>query len=125
MACPEGLDRIELRGLRAHAHHGVLASERSEGQEFVADVAIGLELQAAAISDDLAQTVDYGALATQLHEALTADPARLIEAVALRMLDVCLSYTRVRWASVTLHKPGAPISVAFDDVIVSMERSRA
>ena len=125
MACPDGLDRIELRGLRAHAHHGVFEWERAEGQEFIADVAIGLELQAAAVADDLAQTVDYGELATALHGVLAGDPARLLEAVAVRMLEVCLAHSRVVWASVTLHKPRAPIPVAFDDVTVTMERSRA
>jgi dihydroneopterin aldolase len=125
MTCPEGLDRIELRGLRAHAHHGVFDWERDEGQEFVADVVIGLQLQAAGVADDLAQTVDYGELATALHGVLAGESAQLLEAVAVRMLEVCLAHSRVLWASVTLHKPGAPIPVAFDDVIVTMERSRA
>lgn len=125
MACPEGLDRIDLVGLRAHAHHGVFDWERADGQEFVADVAIGLELQAAGTSDDLAETVDYGALASELHGVLAGDPAHLLEAVALRMLEVCLAHSTVQWASVTLHKPGAPIPVAFEDVAVTMERSRA
>lgn len=125
MGCPDGLDRIELRGLRAHAHHGVLDHERAEGQEFIADVVIGADLQGAGRSDDLADTVDYGELATSLHAELAGEPAQLIESVALRMLDLCLADARVQWASVTLHKPGAPIRVAFDDVAVTMERSRA
>lgn len=67
MSCPEHLDRIDLTGLRAHAHHGVFAHEREHGQEFIVDVSLGLELETAAKSDDLTDTVDYGALANEVH----------------------------------------------------------
>ena len=44
MSCPEGLDRIDLRGITAHGHHGVFDHERRDGQTFVADVSLGLDL---------------------------------------------------------------------------------
>lgn len=124
MTCPDGLDRIALRGLSAHATHGVLASERETGQLFTADVEVGLDLQAAGENDDLTATVDYSVLAEGLHEILAGDPFELIESVALHMVNLCLSHPTVRWASVTVHKPEAPISVPFDDVAVTIERSR-
>jgi dihydroneopterin aldolase len=48
----------------------------------------------------------------------------LIETLALRIVDVCLLSQSVRWVSVTVHKPAAPIAVPFDDVTVTIERSR-
>ena len=54
-------DRIRLTGLVARGHHGVFAHEKRDGQEFVVDLELGLDLSVAGASDDLAATVDYGA----------------------------------------------------------------
>jgi 7,8-dihydroneopterin aldolase/epimerase/oxygenase len=117
-------DRLCLRGLRAHAHHGVLEHERRDGQEFVVDVEIGLDTRAAASGDDLSATVHYGELAERLHAALVGEPVDLIETLAERLADVCLAEQPVAWVQVTVHKPDAPISVAFDDVSLTIHRSR-
>ena len=124
MTCPEGLDRIDLRGIAAHGHHGVFDHERRDGQTFVADVSLGVDLAQAAENDDLAATVDYGTITQGVHEIITGDPSDLIESIALRMVDLCLSHPLVRWASVTVHKPEAPIEVTIDDVSVTIERSK-
>jgi dihydroneopterin aldolase len=124
MAIPEGLDRIELTGLRGVGFHGVFDHERRDGQEFAVDVTLGLDLTAAGLSDDLADTVDYGTLADGLHAVLVGPPVDLIESLALRMVDLCLTDARVQWASVTVHKPNAPITPTFTDVAVTIERSR-
>jgi 7,8-dihydroneopterin aldolase/epimerase/oxygenase len=117
-------DRLTLRGLRAHAHHGVFASERRDGQEFVVDVELGIDTRAAAEGDDLSATVHYGELAERLHTALANDPVDLIETLAQRLADVCLAERPVSWVQVTVHKPDAPIRVAFDDVSLTILRSR-
>ena len=124
MGCPDGLDRIELTGLRGVGHHGVFDHERRDGQEFVVDVVLGLDLTDAGRTDDLARTVSYGTLADGLHAILTGEPMDLIESLALRMVDLCLADDRVRWAGVTVHKPSAPITPVFTDVAVTIERSR-
>jgi dihydroneopterin aldolase len=117
-------DRLTLRGLRAHAHHGVLPDERRDGQDFVVDVELGLNTRAAADRDDLSATVHYGELAERLHRALASDPVDLIETLAQRLADVCLAEPPVSWVQVTVHKPDAPIPVAFDDVSLTILRSR-
>lgn len=116
-------DRIVLTGLRALGHHGVLAAERRDGQEFVVDVEVGLDTRAAALSDDLSATVDYGALAQRLHDAIVSEPVDLIETLAQRLADVCLA-PPADWVKVTVHKPAAPIRVAFTDVSLTIHRSR-
>ena len=117
-------DRLALRGLRAHAHHGVLSHERRDGQEFVVDVELGLDTRSAAAGDDLSATVHYGELAARLHAALAGEPVDLIETLAQRLADVCLAERPVAWVQVTVHKPEAPIPVAFDDVSLTIHRSR-
>ncbi|MCW2768744.1 MAG: folB [Aeromicrobium sp.] len=124
MTIPDGLDRIDLRGIAAHGHHGVFDEEKRDGQTFIADVSLGLDLGPAAREHDLTKTVHYGILAQQIHDAIVADPVDLIETLALRMVDLCLAEEPVQWVSVTVHKPEAPIAVAFDDVAVTIERSK-
>jgi dihydroneopterin aldolase len=117
-------DRIELTGLRVHGHHGVFEHERRDGQDFVVDVALEVDTRAAAASDDLARTVDYGALAQALAEVVAGDAVDLLETLAERLARVCLGDERVAAATVTVHKPQAPIPLAFDDVAVTIRRTR-
>jgi dihydroneopterin aldolase len=117
-------DRLKLSGLRAYGHHGVLESERRAGQPFVIDVELGLDTRPAAGSDDLSLTVHYGELAERITAAVSTDPVDLIETLAQRLADVCLDEAPVRWVEVTVHKPHAPIKVAFHDVSLTIHRSR-
>ena len=115
-------DRIVLRGLRVRGHHGVLESERQQGQDFVVDVVLTLDLRRPAVSDDVADTVDYSDLAERLAAVIAGQPVDLIETLAQRLATVCLSWGIVERAEVTVHKPSAPIDVAFEDVSVTVVR---
>lgn len=117
-------DRIELRGLAVRGHHGVLDFERRDGQDFVVDVTAWLDLAAAAASDDLADTLDYGGLAHRAAEIVAGPPVDLIETVAGRIADAVLADARVHAVEVTVHKPHAPIPLEFADVAVVVHRTR-
>jgi dihydroneopterin aldolase len=117
-------DRIALRGLRVRGHHGVFEHERRDGQDFVLDLVLDVDLVKAGASDDLADTVDYGALAEGAAAVVAGPPRRLIEAVAAEVAQRVLDDERVAAVEVTLHKPQAPITVPFDDVAVVVRRSR-
>jgi dihydroneopterin aldolase len=115
---------LTLAGLRAVGHHGVYGFERERGQEFAVDVVLELDLTAAARSDDVADTVHYGELADRLVAVVTGEPVNLIETLADRLVEVCLADHRVTAATVTVHKPQAPIRHAFTDVAVTLRRDR-
>lgn len=119
------MDRLTLTGLRAHGHHGVFPFERELGQEFTVDVTLELDLSAAARSDSLPDTIDYGVLAARLIAVVAGPPVNLIETLAQRLADVCLGDPRVAAAAVTVHKPQAPIAHDFADVAVRIRRERA
>lgn len=118
-------DVITLTGLRVHGRHGVFAHEREAGQDFVVDVALDVPNSRAAATDDLADTIDYGALADALADIVTGEPCNLIETLAERLAAACLDDRRVQRATVTVHKPQAPIAQRFTDVAVTIERERA
>ena len=107
------------------AHHGVFDFEREQGQEFVIDVSVAVDLAAAASGDDLGRTVHYGELAEAVVAAVERDPVDLIETVAERVAAVALAYPAVEEVEVTVHKPEAPITVPFADVAVTIVRGRA
>jgi dihydroneopterin aldolase len=117
-------DRIVLRGLRVRGFHGVLPAERRDGQLFGVDVVLEVDVSAAADADDLALTVDYGTVARQVERIVAGDPVDLLETLATRIAAVCLAHRGVTAAEVTVHKPSAPIGVPFDDIAVTVRRTR-
>jgi 7,8-dihydroneopterin aldolase/epimerase/oxygenase len=119
-----GRDRISLTGISAFGHHGVHDFERQQGQQFVVDVSCTLDLSSAASTDDLAQTIDYGALAQAVAADIERDPLNLIEALADRIALTCLRYDAVQCVQVTVHKPQAPMPVDVADVTVTLTRSK-
>jgi 7,8-dihydroneopterin aldolase/epimerase/oxygenase len=117
-------DRIALRGVRAHAHHGVYAFERERGQIFSVDAVLEVDTRAAAVGDDLDKTVNYADLAKKLHAVLTGEPVNLLETLAERLAEVCLADPLVDAVDITVHKPQAELGVPFDDVTVAIRRVR-
>jgi dihydroneopterin aldolase len=117
-------DRITLTGLRVRGHHGVFEHEKRDGQDFLVDVTVWLDLAPAAASDDLTQTVHYGELAERVAGIVAGEPRDLIETVAGDIAEEVLTDERVRDVEVTVHKPSAPIPLSFQDVAVTVRRAR-
>ena len=115
-------DELALVGLECWGHHGVFEHERQAGQRFLVDLVLGFDSAPTAAGDDLSRTVDYGSLAMAVKAAVEKDPVDLIETLAQRIADVCLTDARVEWARVTIHKPDAPIDATFADVALTIHR---
>ncbi len=118
------LDRVALRGLRARGRHGWYDRERADGQIFLVDVVLHLDTTPAAASDHLNDTVDYGLLGERVVAVVEGESVRLLETLAQRIADQCLSDPRVVQVEVTVHKPDAPMTVGFDDVEVCIVRGQ-
>lgn len=118
-------DVIALTGLRVRGFHGVFEHERRDGQDFVIDAVLEVSTAAAASSDDLVDTIDYGDLAQRLAAVVAGEPVNLLETLAARLADECLRDARVQAATLTVHKPQAPIPLTFADVAVTIRRERA
>ena len=117
-------DRIELRGLKVRGNHGVFDHERRDGQDFIIDITVWVDLAAAAATDDLADTVDYGGLAQRAADIVAGPPRNLIETVSAEIAEDVMGDERIHAVEVVVHKPSAPIPLAFDDVAVVARRSR-
>jgi len=117
-------DRIELKGISAHGHHGVLDFEKADGQEFVVDVALEVDLRRPGRSDVLSHTVNYAEVAADVVSLITGPSLDLIEALADRIAQTALHRPLVQAVEVTVHKPQAPVGVTVGDVRVVVERHR-
>jgi len=118
-------DRIFLTGLLIHAHHGVMEHESKVGQRFVLDLELWIDLDNAARSDKLVDTVSYASIVESATHAFTAHSYRLVEAAAGAVADALLTaFARVSTVQVTVRKPHAPIAAIFADVGVTLLRHR-
>lgn len=117
-------DRIALLGVAAVGHHGVLDVERHDGQPFVVDVVLELDLSTAGRSDSLADTVSYAEVAGDVMARITGPPVDLLERLAELIADDVLTRPLVDAVEVTVHKPQAPVGHPFSDVSVQVRRER-
>jgi dihydroneopterin aldolase/2-amino-4-hydroxy-6-hydroxymethyldihydropteridine diphosphokinase len=117
-------DRIVLQGISARGCHGVLDVEKTDGQDFVVDVTLEVDLRRAGRSDLLAHTVNYAEVAADIVALITGPSLDLIEKLADQIAAAALRRPLVQAVEVTVHKPQAPVGVPFEDVRVLVERRR-
>lgn len=117
-------DVIELRGLRAAGICGALPEEQERPQPLEVDLDVEADLRAAGASDDLAQTIDYGALAAEVERVLTTERFVLLEALAARIAQVVLADERVDAVTVAVRKLRPPVPQLLDTSGVRITRRR-
>ena len=117
-------DTISITGLRLTGYHGVFDFEKQDGQEFVIDLEVHLDLSRAGESDDLSHTLDYSVLVEQVAQRVTGAPVDLIEKLADDILGILWSHPQPTRAVVTVHKPQAPVGHPVSDIAVTLDRER-
>ena len=118
-------DSIRINGIKGFGYHGVFAEETKNGQEFLVDIELILDLERASKSDDLADTVDYSAICDLTMTAITGQPFKLIEKLAGVIADEILATQKlVEIALVTVHKASAPVNAITSDINVMVIRTR-
>ena len=118
-------DHVFVTGLALHAYHGVMEHEAKVGQTFKLDLTLDMDLTEAARTDKLADTVGYDQVVDVASKTFCANRYRLVEAAAGAVADAVLArFPQVTAVRVTVHKPHAPIAATFEDVGVSILRSR-
>ena len=119
-----GPDRIELRGLRAVGVHGALPEEQVRAQPFEVDLDVEADLRTAGSTDDLVDTIDYGALATAVERVVSGERFTLLERLAQRIAEAVCADGRVRAVTVTVRKLRPPVPVDLASAAVRITRRR-
>jgi len=118
-------DVVFVKGLALHAYHGVMQHEGKVGQTFKLDLVLDMSLSQASRTDKLAHTVGYDQVVEVATQAFCARRYRLVEAAAGAVADAVLErFAQVSAVRVTVHKPHAPIAATFEDVGVTIARTR-
>jgi dihydroneopterin aldolase len=118
-------DRIEVRDLRVTGVHGVLPEERARAQPFSVDLVVWVDLEAAQHSDELADTVDYAALAQTAADVVAGRSYLLLEALAGRLATALLIVDpRIEAVEVTVRKLHPPLPLDVGSTGVRVRRSR-
>jgi FolB domain-containing protein len=117
-------DLIELRGLRAAGICGALPEEQERKQPLEVDLDVETDLRAAGASDDLADTIDYGALAAEVERVVTTERFVLLEKLAARLAEVVLADGRVDAVTVAVRKLRPPVPQLLDTSGVRITRRR-
>ena len=116
-------DQIIITGISAKGFHGVLPEEQKNGQLFKVDLELNLKLSG--LKDNLQKTVNYAEVATLVEKEITGKSVQLIETLAEQIgRSVLQQFSKVKSVRVIVHKPAAPIPVAFSDVAVSLKIKR-
>ena len=116
------LDRITISGLRVPAHIGVTDAERERPQELVIDVELEVDLTAAEDSDDLADTIDYDRLTTDVATLVRESRVKLLETLAGRLASHARSFSGVQRVSVAVWKESPPVSEDVGPIAVRITR---
>jgi len=120
------MDKIIIKNIKIFAHHGVLDSEKKNGQEFFVDCVMYTDLQKAGLSDDVKDTVDYAKACEKIAYYMTNRSCNLIETAAKNVVDgLFCSFECITEIELTVKKPNAPINAEFDYVAVYIKRERS
>ena len=114
------MDIIYLTDLRIDTVIGVNEWERRTTQTLALDIEMGADIRTAAASDDIADTLDYKAVAKRVIALVGESRCLLVETLAERIADILLTEFGVPWCRVRINKQGAVRYVR--DVGVIIER---
>lgn len=118
------MDKILLSGLQFFGRHGCLSAEEELGQMFVVDIELDADLQLAARTDDLNDTLDYVSVYGEAKRVIEGPRAALLEHLAAQIGDFALRDARVFAARVRVKKPHVAVGGVVDFLGVEIERKR-
>ena len=107
MSNPGKIDTIRIEQLELDCLIGINPWERLTKQRITVDITMDVDLSAAGRSDSIRDTVDYRVVAKAVAEEVNSSSYKLVEALAARLAEICMTNERVQSVEVTLRKPGA------------------
>lgn len=118
-------DSIEIKGLFGFGYHGLFDDERENGQGFLVDLILNMDLLKVSQSDLIDDTINYSTVCDLVLAQIVGPPVTLIERLAGQIAELILrDYPKVQSARVTVHKPDAPVAAKVQDISVTIERTR-
>lgn len=119
------MDKIIIKDLKLFAYHGVNEEEKINGQNFVLDITVWVDLTKPCESDNVDDTVSYAKIIKKVREVFIAEKYDLLEKAA-RVVSTAIfeNFEKVQECVILLKKPEAPIKADFSYVAVEIRRKR-
>ncbi len=115
---------ITVEGIELRGRCGVTAEERAVGQTLVVDVRLEPMARAAALSDDLADTVDYGRIVDLVREIVERREFHLLERLATVLTDAIWDEFSPELLEVAVTKPSPPVAIPVAAARVEVVRTQ-
>ena len=119
--CPAPRDRIILDGMRFYGYHGVNPEEKAQGQPYVVDLSVDLDLRGPGGSDQLEDTLDYGEVYRVVEAVAGQGEHHLVEALGERIAAALVAEFEIEGVTLTIRK-SKPLAGALDAAGVRMTR---
>lgn len=117
------MDKICIDELKIFAHHGVFDFENEKGQNFYVNAVLYVDTEKAGITDNLEDSVDYGAVCTLIKKVMTENTYKLIETAAQSVAaSILMNYSVVKNVDIEIRKPEAPVDMDFSSISVKISR---
>lgn len=114
------MDYITITGLRFFAHHGVYEQETVQGQEFVINAKLFLDMETAGQTDELETSVHYGLVSEFIVKFLTEHTYKLLEMAVTQVgRAILLQFPLLQAVELEMCKPNAPIELVFENISVT------
>lgn len=101
------MDRIRIKDLTVRCVIGITEDERRDRQDVLINVVLTTDTRKAGASDRLEDAVNYRTLNKRILHHVESSKHQLVETLAERIADICLTDPRVQHVEVTVEKPGA------------------
>ena len=114
-------DQIFIQELKVQTIIGIRDHERTRKQTVVISLWMARELNSAATSEDINDTLDYGAVCRRLTDLIGSSKYLLIEALAEAITEVLQKEFGVTWMRLKLGKPEAVANAGEVGLIIERE----
>lgn len=119
------MDKIILNQLEFYGYHGLFPEENKLGQRFIVDAELILPLQTAGETDDVNDSVDYGAAYELIRDIVEGEPKNLIEALAETISQALMeNFSMIQACMIRVIKPDPPIRGNYKSVAVEIYREK-
>ncbi len=116
------MDKIFIHALKTEAIVGIFDWERQVKQTVIVDIEISADINKAALSDSIDDTLNYKRIAKRVLAFVEESKFHLVETLAEHIAMLLLEEFGVAWVGLSLSKPGAIRGSR--DVGVKLERDR-
>ena len=119
------MGQIRLNGMEFFAYHGCFPEERQNGNHFLVDVTIEVDMEKPSKSDDLRDTLNYAEVYELVKQEM-AVPSHLLEHVSARIMDkIADKFPHIEQVEVSVSKLNPPIGGKANSVKITQKKDQA